>query len=111
MYQTEGAGGGLIAGLAPGRAPGTFIFWPVFKFVPHFTHMMARGETSLPQLGQVGAPVATAASGAAAIGGGAAEPIRNAGAGAIAGAGARAPTGVGTVILTWQVGQGISSPA
>ena len=70
--------------------------------------MMARGETSLPQLGQVGAPE-EAASGAATGTGGGGAAVRKAGACAIAGAGA--PTGVGTVILDWHVGQGISSPA
>ena len=109
MYQTEGAAGGL-AGLAPGRAPGTFIFCPVRKFVPHFTHMIARGATALPQLGHVGLP---AAAGSAASGGavGGAAAVRKAIAGAGAGAVAVVPIGMGTVILAWQVGQGISNPA
>ena len=70
--------------------------------------MIARGETALPQLGHVGP--SAAASGAAGAGGGGAA-VRNAGAGAAAIAGAAAPTGIGTVILDWHVGQGISIPA
>ena len=88
--------------------PGRLTFWPVFKLVPHFTHMMARGETSLPQFGQVGfSEVATLGAGGGAVAV-AALRIANAGAG---GGGAATLDGVGTVIGDWQAGQGICMPA
>ncbi len=93
--------------LTPGM-PGRLTFWPVFKFVPHFTHMMARGETSLPQFGHVGLPVALTTVGGGAGGAAVAVAVERI---ASAGAGAVTPAGAGTVIRDWQAGQGISIPA
>ena len=72
--------------------------------------MMARGETSLPQFGQVGLPSA-ATAGAGGGGAVAVAALRMADARAGGGGAATTPAGVGTVILDWQAGQGICMPA
>jgi hypothetical protein len=71
--------------------------------------MMARGETSFPQFGQVGfSEVATLGGGGGAV---AVAELRIANAGASGGGGAMTPAGVGTVIEDWQAGQPICIPA
>jgi len=74
--------------------------------------MMARGETSLPQFGQVGFPDSetVGAGGGGAMAVPALLRMASAGAGG-GGGGATNPAGAGTVICDWQAGQGICIPA
>ena len=111
LYQTDGPAGARSALAPTAGMPGRATFWPVFKFVPHFTHMMARGETSFPQFGHVGLPVSPIWGGGAIGGAAVAAALRIASAGAGGGGAVATPTGVGTTIWDWQAGQGISIPA